>query len=407
MTEHPMTGHDLLDTPSRVLARLAREYQAALTCAPDQEMGPGMARQVNHWDARLREMLRRHFPEIDLSLQAHGHEDLRALYHDMPLGQPEDPASDQGRTETVTAEAAAVQERYRQFARALLRTVRTGDFGSDLARTCWTAAGPGALRNAERLERVCERLTLTTTGQVRRARGLLLSAREQLGRAERREMDLLETLHGLPSVLISRLEEEGLLAPERPQASAGVREIVALIGAPGSGKGTLAGMLRSDGYHHVSTGDLLRDLRASDPNLDGLLAGGHLVPDEEVVALLPVAFGDHQRLLLDGCPRTEAQVQLLADLFPQAQIRALGLRVDEETVLARVAHRRAETIARGDAPRPEDDPEVAKRRLNIFREQTEPVSQAYARRNTWQSIDASGSPQDVLALARAALGLNP
>ena len=63
-----------------------------------------------------------------------------------------------------------------------------------------------------------------------------------------------------------------------------------LIGAPGSGKGTQANLLKSLGLIHVSTGDILRDEVSSGSELgnviDNLISNGELVGDEIVEQLL-------------------------------------------------------------------------------------------------------------------------
>ena len=175
--------------------------------------------------------------------------------------------------------------------------------------------------------------------------------------------------------------------------------IMMLIGSPGCGKGTLSTHLQRQCYHAVSTGELPREAAKHDPALAGQLASGTLTDDQKITDLLRAALESQTQVLLDGYPRTLAQVGLLAEAFPDAEIRALELRVSDDLALKRVAQRAEQT---GDS-RPEDRPEVAASRLAVFHRQTDRATSAYRARGTLLSIDASGSAEDVQNLADTAL----
>ena len=93
-----------------------------------------------------------------------------------------------------------------------------------------------------------------------------------------------------------------------------------LLGPPGAGKGTLAGLLKETlGVLHISTGDMLREEMNRQTAL-GLQAkkyieSGQLVPDEIVVKLIQNKLknqkADRKGYLLDGFPRTESQAKQL------------------------------------------------------------------------------------------------
>jgi len=201
-------------------------------------------------------------------------------------------------------------------------------------------------------------------------------------------------------------------------------ELLILIGPPGSGKGTLAAALaQSNGYHPVSTGELLRQAARTDPVLGEQLALGTLTPDATIGTLLTRAISGHKKVLLDGYPRTLTQVWHLATLFPDASIRALSLDVPDELSLERTAKRAAQTTAA--ERRPEDAPSVARTRLDLFHAQTAVVLQAYAtqrsrgpeqlriydpeRGDTYKmqgvlsTLDGRGSPEQVHLAAQHAL----
>jgi len=100
---------------------------------------------------------------------------------------------------------------------------------------------------------------------------------------------------------------------------------IVLLGPPGAGKGTLAGLIKnSHDLLHISTGDLLREEMNQETDL-GLQAKeyvekGELVPDMVVTKLVanrikncPVDHG----YMLDGYPRTKAQAQSLDEILKE------------------------------------------------------------------------------------------
>lgn len=174
-------------------------------------------------------------------------------------------------------------------------------------------------------------------------------------------------------------------------------ELLLLIGPPGSGKGTLARMFAQDGYVHLSTGELLRERARTDAALAAALATGNLIEDATVTALLRDAAQGHDRVLLDGYPRTLTQVPLVDELFAGAAVQALHLDVPEPTLLARIARRGA------DSGRPEDAQDKAAHRLRIYDQDTAPLLSVYAQRGVLRSISGSGTPEEVERRARAAL----
>ena len=96
--------------------------------------------------------------------------------------------------------------------------------------------------------------------------------------------------------------------------------IAILLGPPGVGKGTQASLAaQSNGWKHLSTGDLLREEVAQGSELgkraDEFMSRGDLVPDElmlEMVAERVSQVADDEVLLLDGFPRTLPQAEALA-----------------------------------------------------------------------------------------------
>lgn len=177
---------------------------------------------------------------------------------------------------------------------------------------------------------------------------------------------------------------------------------IILLGPPGSGKGTQAARLvERYGIAHLSTGDMLRSAVAAGTPI-GLKAAeimerGDLVPDDVVIGVIAdriEAADCADGFILDGFPRTVAQAEGLSQLLGEKGIELDGvveLTVDEGALLARIENRARET---GGA-RPDDNPETVKRRLEVYRNQTAPVSDYYRAAGSLRSIDGMRSIDEV------------
>ena len=192
---------------------------------------------------------------------------------------------------------------------------------------------------------------------------------------------------------------------------------VVLLGPPGAGKGTqaqfIAGRLVVPA---ISTGDIFRANVSGQTEL-GLKAkvymdAGDLVPDEVTVAMVKDRLAEPDAkagFLLDGFPRTIAQAEQLAESLAdlgQGLDRVLELVVDEDELVRRLSGRRmlvdGEWVVRGD-----DDPETVRHRLEVYREQTAPLSGFYESVGLLSRVDAIGSVEEVTARALRALGVDP
>jgi len=212
---------------------------------------------------------------------------------------------------------------------------------------------------------------------------------------------------------------------------------VILLGAPGSGKGTVAEALRSAyGFPKISTGDLLREAVREKTPL-GLVAAsqmgqGGLVDDATVLALLRRRLdrGDCAGgYVLDGFPRNLSQADSLDALgLPGPEI-VFDLQVRDDVVLERLANRRScpkcEAIYHlvnkppkvpgvcdicGTAPvqRVDDTPEVIRERLRTYHAKTEPLIARYEAKGELHRIDGNRAAgevvRDVRRVLDAALG---
>jgi adenylate kinase len=197
-----------------------------------------------------------------------------------------------------------------------------------------------------------------------------------------------------------------------------------LLGAPGSGKGTQANLLKAQyGCAHVSTGNILRR-NLNDKTELGIRAGnfmskGELVPDGLIVEMVREKLredGIADNFLMDGFPRTLPQAEALENMlqeFGGSLDAVLFLKIEEEHLVRRLTNRRTcrscgkiwnvltmppETEAclecEGELYQRDDDVEsVIRRRLDVYREQTAPLMTWYEKRGLLRSIDAVNSPE--------------
>ena len=151
-----------------------------------------------------------------------------------------------------------------------------------------------------------------------------------------------------------------------------------LLGAPGAGKGTQAKRIATAyGVPQIATGDMLRAAVASGTELGNrvkpILDSGELVPDELIVALIRerLSQGDTGAgFILDGFPRTIPQAEALdamLDEIGRKLAAVLEFQLDEREAIRRILGRATEE------GRSDDTSEVAKRRLEVYRAQTEPL----------------------------------
>ena len=212
---------------------------------------------------------------------------------------------------------------------------------------------------------------------------------------------------------------------------------IVFLGAPGSGKGTQAQRLMAEySMVQISTGDLLREAVAAETELGQLakqaMDAGELVSDGIVLGMIrdrlqkdDVAHG----FILDGFPRNLSQAEsletLLAELGKSLDAAVL-LDVDFEILMKRLTGRRtcsktgkllniyfspqSEIDACVDAggeliQRADDNEETIGNRLNVYREQTQPLISYYEQAGLLKTINGEGEMADVYGRLQAALGL--
>ncbi len=189
---------------------------------------------------------------------------------------------------------------------------------------------------------------------------------------------------------------------------------VVLLGPPGAGKGTQAQIIAGQlGVPAISTGDIFRanvsGQTALGVQVKAYLDAGDLVPDAITVAMVKDRLAEPDAkagFLLDGFPRSIPQAEQLRDSLAElghSLDRVLELVVDEEELVRRLSGRRM--LVDGQMVQRDDDkPETVRHRLQVYREQTEPLSGFYESAGLLSRIDAIGEIEEVTARAMKALG---
>jgi adenylate kinase len=210
---------------------------------------------------------------------------------------------------------------------------------------------------------------------------------------------------------------------------------IVLLGAPGSGKGTQAKKLMADkNIPQVSTGDMLREAVASGTRFGRLarpiMESGDLVPDDIVLGIISERLSQPDAadgFILDGFPRTTQQALDLGELLDQLGTpldSAVLLDIDFDVLMKRLTGRRTCSLtgkllnvyfspqeeldqcanAGGELIQRDDDKEeTIRNRLEVYRKNTEPVIDYYARRKKLTTIDAEGTIDEVYERLIAAL----
>ncbi|MBN3867753.1 adenylate kinase [Gluconobacter kondonii] len=177
---------------------------------------------------------------------------------------------------------------------------------------------------------------------------------------------------------------------------------IILLGPPGAGKGTQAKRLETlYGFKQISTGDMLRAEVAAGSAIGNeakaIMEKGQFVPDPIIVAMIQnrIAQPDCQRgFILDGFPRTESQAEALDAMLAQRDLTigaVILLDVNEDELVERIASRKGEDGTR----RPDDNPEVVRARLDVYRKQTAPILPYYEKAGRLLHVDGMKDVESV------------
>ncbi len=193
--------------------------------------------------------------------------------------------------------------------------------------------------------------------------------------------------------------------------------IIVLLGAPGSGKGTLSSRLKNElGYVHLSTGDMFRKILKSGTELgnkiNAIIQSGKLVSDDLTNELVKQELSNvhADKIVLDGYPRTVEQAQFLDSIAKVDKVVLIDIKND--VVIKRILGRRmcpkcnsiyniyfnqpkvenkcdldGETLI----TRKDDNEESVIKRLAVYDSQTKPLIDYYDRRHILVKYDGNKS----------------
>ena len=202
--------------------------------------------------------------------------------------------------------------------------------------------------------------------------------------------------------------------------------IVILLGAPGSGKGTVAGKLAADNANlkHVSSGDLLRGAVAkgteAGKQAKEAMEAGKLVADELIATMIKDVVAETTgdvTMLLDGFPRNLAQAKILDEMGAPVKSAVL-IDVPDEIIQDRIAGRRTcpkckagyhvknlppkvegicDVCGEKLTIRKDDNPDTVKDRLVVYHQQTEPLIAFYKAKGLLKTVDGMTGVDSVAA----------
>lgn len=201
-----------------------------------------------------------------------------------------------------------------------------------------------------------------------------------------------------------------------------------LLGPPGAGKGTLAGLLKEKlGVAHISTGDILREeMKNNTPlgrEVKQYIDNGELVPDQVVTKLIDNKFTSNdiasKGYMLDGFPRTEQQARDLDKILQKLGKPleyAIYLESSLPVIIKRLTGRRicrncgALYHIRNKPPqrkgicdecggevyqRADDNEETIRTRMDVYMKSTEPIIDFYQAQGKLKKVDADKDSQEV------------
>jgi adenylate kinase len=214
--------------------------------------------------------------------------------------------------------------------------------------------------------------------------------------------------------------------------------ILVLLGSPGSGKGSQAALLKQ--YYnipHISTGDLFRSILSQSTPLSEEVKSyvnlGYLVPDSvtnKVISQRLTNPDTKNGFILDGYPRNVGQAEYLNTLLKSKGLEVdylLNLNVDDSVVISRLSGRRTcpkcgtifhitnnpskeanicDHCGATLVTRKDDQEETIINRLEVYKNETLPLTQYYKKGNyKFIDLDASISVDDTFVQIKEAITL--
>lgn len=199
--------------------------------------------------------------------------------------------------------------------------------------------------------------------------------------------------------------------------------IIVLMGAPGSGKGTVSSFLsKKHNFEHISTGDLIRNEIKSGGDLarkiNEITLEGKLVPDEIINEILRKnileKIKQNKSIVLDGYPRNVDQAKFLEGIVKVDYV--INIDVDLDIITKRIIGRRTcskcntiyniyfnkpknENICDNDgsilSQRVDDNEETIKNRINVYKKNSNSLEEYYKEKGIFYEIDGNCGSEEV------------
>jgi len=202
---------------------------------------------------------------------------------------------------------------------------------------------------------------------------------------------------------------------------------IMLLGAPGVGKGTQAKKIMAKyGIPQISTGDILRNEVRLQTELGKLakevMERGELVPDEIILKMVEKRLQEpdcQKGFILDGFPRTIPQAEGLEEILQRMgniSLKVIEIYVPDEEIIRRLSARRicskcgkdynlifnpppadgkCEVCGGEIIQRDDDREETIRKRLEVYRKQTEPLVSYYQKKGNLYRVDGTRSIEEV------------
>lgn len=201
--------------------------------------------------------------------------------------------------------------------------------------------------------------------------------------------------------------------------------VIVLMGAPGSGKGTIASKLKKRlNIPHISSGDLFRNNIEENTSLgreaSSFMEKGLLVPDELVISMIFERTGKKdckKGFILDGFPRTVDQAKIFEKKIKGLNLLVIYIDLAKPLLMERITGRLTCTgcgaifhkkfsrpksegicdICKKNLFQREDDrKEIVEERIDEYEKKTKPILELYKERNIYK-VDGNKKEDEVFS----------